>query len=59
MFKQTERETEMNKCIHYCGKYHGCDGCWYCKCSAFDKGIESEYCNEDCIEFETDESEDE
>lgn len=49
----------MNKCIHYCGKYHGCDGCWYCQCSAFDKDIESEYCNEDCIEFETDENEEE
>ena len=49
----------MNKCIHYCGKYHGCDGCWYCECSAFDKDIESEYCNEYCSEFEPDESEDE
>lgn len=49
----------MNKCIHYCGEYQWCDGCWYCECSAFDKGIEREYCNEYCGEFETEESEDE
>lgn len=47
----------MNKCIHYCGKYHGCDGCRYCECAAFDKDIESEYCNEHCSEFETEENE--
>lgn len=57
--KQKERKTEMKKCIHYCGKYHGCDGGWYCECSAFDKDIESEYCNNYCSEFEPDEDEEE
>ena len=54
---RTEENGNEQVYTLHCGKYHGCDGCWYCECSAFDKDIESEYCNEYCSEFETDESE--
>ena len=53
-YHKNEKEVVMPKCIHQCGHYHGCDGCWYISCSVFDKDKPSEECNEHCEHYETD-----